>query len=88
MFSADGAVLYGVRSKPDSNQLIAIDVATLKMRDIGDLGPENRPLSNLNPGVRMTLLEDGKSALISVNRSRTSLWMLTGFVPPRGIWPR
>jgi hypothetical protein len=88
MFSADGKLLYGVRSKPDHNLLFSLDISTASEKVIGDLGKDFRPASGINPGIRFSLAPDGKSFVYSTRTSKRNLWMLEGFAPKTGILAR
>jgi serine/threonine protein kinase len=88
MFSADGKLLYGVRSEKERNLLFSVDVATGAEKVIGDLGKDFRPVSGINPGIRLSLAPDGKSFTYSTRALRRNLWMLEGFAPKTGILAR
>ncbi len=86
-FSADGSQLYGVREDQFVGTLIAIDLATMKEREVGVLGPNNIPGASFGPGVRMTLLDDAEHVVFSRSRLRRLIGMLSGFDEPP-FWPR
>src|SRR5262249_39956148 len=78
-FSADGTALYGLRAEGEHELLFSVDLATGAEKVIGDVGPNFRPGSNLNPTIRLSLAPDGKSIAYGTGRFRTNLWMLDGF---------
>jgi serine/threonine protein kinase len=82
-FSKDGRTLYGIRADGEHEYLFSLDIASSRMKTIGDVGTEFVPRSFLNPGVRFSLSPDGKSILYPTYSSKTSLWMLEGFDAPR-----
>ena len=91
-FSKDGKLLYGIETgvtaaTKDRATLFSLDPATLKRKDIKELGKDFRPTSNLYPGIRFSLAPDGKSFVYSTAKYRDDLWMLTGYRLP-GLWNR
>ena len=84
-FSKDGKMLYGIKSvafEPQHQLLFSLDIATLKMQTIADLGRENSPHSDLGPGIRFSLAPDGKSFIYSTSTYKSNLWLLEGFPKP------
>jgi Tol biopolymer transport system component len=88
MFSADGKLLYGVRSDPNRKLLFSVDIATGSEKIIGDLGKDFRPASGISPGIRFSLAPEGKSFTFSTRTSKRNLWMLEGFAAKTGILAR
>jgi hypothetical protein len=88
VFSADGKLLYGMRRQGDGEVLFSVDVSTGAEKTIGNVGPDIRPRSNLNPAVRLSLAPDGKSLVFGTLKSRSSLWMLEGFAIKSGLLAR
>ncbi|MGD0629898.1 MAG: protein kinase [Terracidiphilus sp.] len=87
VFSRNGKLLYGIRTgeteaDQDRATLFSLDPVSLKQRVIKELGPELRPASQLNPGIRFSLSADGKSIAYTTAQSRTDLWMLRGYRQP------
>jgi len=81
-FSGDGKLLYGLREEPDGVTLFSLDVASGAQKNIGKLGAEFRPQSDLHPAVRFSLAPDGKSFVYAAAKYRSNLWMLNGAVKP------
>jgi Tol biopolymer transport system component len=80
-FSKDGKRLYGIQAvqfEPDRQMLFSIDVDTLKMRTIADVGRDNTPKTNVYPGMRFSVAPDGKSMIYSSAKEKRNLWMLEG----------
>jgi Tol biopolymer transport system component len=86
-FSRDSSRLYGIRGDHQHRYLFSMDLATKEMKNIGDVGKDYTPRSDLNPGIRLSLSPDGKRILYPAITSNTSLWMLEGFDSP-GWWGR
>jgi len=87
VFSKDGKALYGISEDQDHTTLFRLDLASLKIRSIKELGPEWKPDDDLFPGIRFSLAPDGKSFVYAVSQRRDDLWMLTGYRQP-GLWNR
>jgi eukaryotic-like serine/threonine-protein kinase len=81
-FSRDGKLLYGIRQEQDRTTLFSLDVATLKVTDIRELGRDLAPASDYSPGVRFSLTPDGKSITYSTATYKSNLWLLEGFRQP------
>jgi Tol biopolymer transport system component len=81
-FSKDGRILYGIRADGEHQCLFSLDIASGRMKTIGDVGSEFVPRSFLFPGVRFSLSPDGKSILYPTSSTKTSLWMLEAFDTP------
>ncbi len=84
-FSKDGKRLYGIRTvpfEPEHQLLFSLDIDTLRMKTIADLGLENAPATDLRPGIRFSLAPDGKSFIYSTAKTRSNLWLLEGFTQP------
>jgi len=79
VWSRDGKTLYQVREQPTA--LYAIDIAAGKDRKIRDL-PGLVPTARLNPGIKASLSQDGKSIIYTVNRARQEIWLLDGVKAP------
>jgi Tol biopolymer transport system component len=91
-FSKDGKSVYGIETsvnQTDQNRttLFSLDLATMKRRNIRELGQELKPESNLQPGIRFSVAPDGKSIVYSVAEYGEGLWMLQGYRLP-GFWNR
>ena len=84
-FSADGKLLYGIRTDGNRRLLYSVDIARGVAKDIGDVGFDNIPVSPLNPGVRLSLSPDGKSLTYGTIKSKVNMWMLEGFTAKRGF---
>jgi hypothetical protein len=78
-FSKDSSRLYGIRQEQGRGRLFSLDLATMKLKNIGELARDFVPRSSLNPGMRLSLAPDGKSMLYPAYRVSGSLWMLEGF---------
>jgi hypothetical protein len=88
MFSADGKLVYGIRSDGDRNLLFSLDVATGAEKIVGDLGADFRPGTFLGPGIRFSLAPDGKSFVYATGKTKSNLWLLEGFAPKTGLLAR
>jgi eukaryotic-like serine/threonine-protein kinase len=91
-FSSDSSLLYGIRRlgreptllwccPPEQGRgsLFSLDLATMRVKNIGELARDFTPRSGFTPGMRLSLAPDGKSILYPVARFSGSLWMLEGF---------
>jgi serine/threonine protein kinase len=87
-FSADGAVLYGIRSEKEQEVLFLVNAATGVEKVIGTFAKEYEPRSNLNPGVRLSLAPDGKSVVFGAIKRKDNLWLLEGFAAKTGLLAR
>ena len=81
-FSSDGLRLYGIRQESGKNTLFRMDIASQKVTDIRELGVDLAPMSDYNPGIRFSLMPDGKSITYSVANVKSDLWILEGFHRP------
>jgi serine/threonine protein kinase len=72
-------LFYGIRQEQGPGRLFSLDLATMKVKNIGELARDFVPRSVLDPGMRLSLAPDGKSILYPVVRDSGSLWMLEGF---------
>jgi len=88
MFSADGKLVYGIRSADGRNILFSVDIATGVEKVLGDLGKDLSPSNNPGPSIRFSLAPDGKSFVYGVAKSKSNLWMLEGFEPKAGLLAR
>jgi hypothetical protein len=70
---------------PDNNRatLFSLDPLSLKLTPIKELGKDFIPAAPY--GNSFSLAPDGKSFVYSTAKSRTDLWMLTGYRQP-GLW--
>jgi len=87
-FSANGKLLYGLRSVGERVVLFSVDIATGAETPIGNAGQEFSPASNFHPAIRYSLAPDGKSIVFGAGRFKTNLWMLEGFAPKAGLLMR
>jgi eukaryotic-like serine/threonine-protein kinase len=81
-FSKDGNRLYGIREEHDKTTLFSLDIGTLKVTDIHELGKDLAPVSDYSPGIRFTLTRDGKSITYTTMVAKSNLWLLEGFRQP------
>ena len=84
MFSADGKLVYGIRSDGEHNTLFSVDIATGGEKVLGDLGKNYAPVT---PGI-LSLAPDGKSFVYGIVKSKSNLWMLEGFEPKASLLAR
>jgi len=85
VWSHDGKTLYQVQLDPPA--LVEIDLASgrqQKLRDLTDLAP----YATMHPGLKASLMPDGKSVIYTVNRPRQEIWILDGAVVPKPWWRR
>ena len=68
-FSADGKLLYGMRSEGEHNMLFSVDIATGAEKVLGDLGKNYSPATASN----LSLAPDGKSFVYDVRKSKLNL---------------
>src|SRR6185503_16571448 len=87
-FSANGKLLYGLRSVAGRVILFSVDFATGSEKMIGELGGEFSPASSLHPAVRFSLAPDGKSIVYGAGRFKSNLWMLEGFAQKASLLAR
>ena len=83
VWSQDGKTLYQVQLDPPA--LVEIDVASgriRKLRALDDLAP----YASTHPGLKASLMPDGKSIIYTVNRARQEIWILDGVEIPRPWW--
>jgi Tol biopolymer transport system component len=81
-WARDGKTLY--RINPQQHAVVAIDVASGTahvVREVGELVPYSGP----QPGLRMTITNDGGSLVYSVLRAREEIWVMEG-VQVREPW--
>lgn len=78
-FSNDSSRLFGIQPEQGRGRLFSFDLATMKVKTIGELARDFIPQAGLNPGMRLSLAPDGKSILYPVLRVSSSLWMLEGY---------
>jgi eukaryotic-like serine/threonine-protein kinase len=88
VFSADGKLLYGIRSDGEREALFTVNPATGAEKVIGNVGQDFRPLSHLNPSIRLSLAPDGKTIVYGTTKRKDNLWMLEGFSPKPTFWSR
>ena len=87
-FAPDGKRVYGLRPNDQGEELFTVDIASGAEKVIGNVGRENRPRSNLNPAMRLSLAPDGKSIAYGIGKFKSNLWMLEGFAVKAGLWKR
>jgi eukaryotic-like serine/threonine-protein kinase len=78
-FSKDGKRLYGIRAEGEHQFLFSMDLATLQVKTIRDLGQDAAPRSGVNPGIRFSVAPDGKSFVYTVAKSKSNIWLFEGF---------
>lgn len=88
VFSADGKLVYGIRSQADRNLLFSIDLKRGTERIIGDLGAQLRPVDVMTPSIRYSLSPDGKSFVYTIGKSSSNIWLLEGFNARAGFLSR
>jgi len=85
VWSNDGKTLYQVQLDPAA--LVEIDVASGRQRKLRDLA-DMAPYASMHPGLKASLMPDGKSIIYTVNRPRQEIWILDGVEVPRPWWRR
>jgi Tol biopolymer transport system component len=85
-FSPDGKKLYGIRYEKGKNYLFSMPVTGGKPADIGEIAKEFAPASPLNPGFRLSIAPDGKSAIYTTAIPKSNIWLFEGFEPPGRFW--
>ena len=85
-FSPDGKKLYGIRYENGKNYLFSMPSTGGKPADIGEISKEFAPASPLNPGFRLSIAPDGKSAIYTTAIPKSNIWLLEGFEPPGRFW--
>jgi hypothetical protein len=88
-FSKDGKLLYGIETGKteadrDRATLFSLDPATLKRKDLKELGRDLKPATTITPSIRFSLAPDGKSFVYTAAKTSFTLWMLRGYRQP--IW--
>jgi eukaryotic-like serine/threonine-protein kinase len=81
-FSGDSKLLYGLREEPDAVTLFSLDIASGAQKNIGKVGAEFRPQSDLHPAIRFSLAPDGKSFVYATAKYHSNLWTLSGALKP------
>lgn len=81
-FSSDSKLLYGIRVEADRRTLFSLEIATKRVKTIGEISKDYSPASYNNPGLRLSLSPDGKSILYPSFRRTSGLWMMEGFRQP------
>jgi hypothetical protein len=84
VWSGDGKTLYQVQLDPPA--LAEIDVASGRVRKLHDLA--DAPYASMHPGLKASLMPDGKSVIYTVNRARQEIWILDGVQRPQPWWRR
>jgi serine/threonine protein kinase len=79
-FSKDGKLLYGIRS--DKTTLFSLNISTMKVSDIRELGADLAPSSDMLPSIRFSVAPDGRSIVYTTDVSKMNLWILEGFHQP------
>jgi len=88
-WSRDSAVLYLLDRVRDHYRLSAFDIARGSERVIRDYPPSNFNYSELTLAcARLYPSGDGKSLLAPRWSVGSSVWLLEGVEPPRGLWRR
>ena len=87
-FAPEGTRVYGMRPDDGGEALFTVDIASGAEKVIGRVSAENRPRSNLNPAMRLSLAPDGKSMVFGVGKFKDNLWMLEGFAAKSGLLKR
>jgi hypothetical protein len=78
-FSKDSSRLYGIRREQGRGRLFSLDLATMALKNVGELTQDLVARSFFTPGIRLSLAPDCKSILYPTLRTSSSLWMLEGF---------
>jgi serine/threonine protein kinase len=86
-FSANSALVYGLREERDREVLFSVAIATGQEKVIGDVG-KFRYGSPLGPAYRFSLAPDGKSLVYGTGQFQENLVMLEGFAPRGGLFAR
>ncbi len=81
-FSRDGKRLYTVVPEGDKATLVTIDIATNKLTELHDFGPDLTPDVDQHPGIRFSLTPDDAALTYSVVVRKSNLWLLQGFPRP------
>jgi serine/threonine protein kinase len=76
-FSKDGRQVYGIRQEHDRTTLFSLDISSLKVTDIRELGRDLVPYRD-----RLSLAPDGKSMIYNTRTLKQNLWILEGFRQP------
>jgi WD40 repeat protein len=81
-FSKDGKLLYGIREERDKPTLFSLNISTMKVSDIRELGSDLAPYTDVGPGIRFSVAPDGKSIAYTTHVSKSNLRILEGFRQP------
>ncbi|HEY3838857.1 MAG TPA: protein kinase [Bryobacteraceae bacterium] len=83
-FSIDGKKLYGIRRDKEHQYLSSLDVGAdpKDWKIIADVGNDYAPSSDHNPGYRLSAAPDGTCAIYTISNTKSSIWMLEGFLAP------
>jgi Tol biopolymer transport system component len=82
-FAPNGKLLYGVEAKSAETVLFSVDLTGGAKKEIGSVGRQFRPGSNLHPSIRFSLSPDGKSITFGAGQFKSDLWLLQGFAGKR-----
>jgi serine/threonine protein kinase/Tol biopolymer transport system component len=85
VFAKNGKALFGLRPERDKSVLFSIDLATLRMKTIGELDKDMAPRSDFYPGIRFSLAPDGDSIAYTTEQDKSNLWVLQGFRQPGSL---
>jgi Tol biopolymer transport system component len=81
-FSKDGKLLYGIREEHGMVTLFSLNISTMKVTDIRELGTDLAQKTDVGPGIRFSVSPDGKSIAYTTQVSKSNLWILEGFRQP------
>jgi eukaryotic-like serine/threonine-protein kinase len=79
-FSPDGKTIYGIRKTANTDRLELFSVPTLGGAEkvIAPINLEYAPTAGLSPSRRLTFNPDGKTAVYSVAKFTSNLWLMDG----------
>jgi eukaryotic-like serine/threonine-protein kinase len=82
-FSKDSRRVYGIKTDTPNPVFFYVDLSNPKfVRDVRELDSVHAPGSPIRPGIRFSVAPDGKTAVYSTYRRRTSIQMLENFDTP------
>ena len=87
-FSADGKLVYGIRSEGGKNRLFSVNVADGVETILGEIGKDFAPRGQPRTAALLSLAPDGKSLAYSIQKRRGNIWMVEGFDQPPSLLAR
>ena len=88
VWSRDSGYLYLIRRSGEQYQLGRLDWRTGKFQPLNELPPDLVITGSATHAGRMSLSNDGRAIVTTVERATGDIWILDGADPPRTLWNR